>query len=74
MSKILELELALQGGMTAVVKGDRIIITIDVEKTKRDLWTSQIEMWLSKKTDGKNIASGYLRVIGNKLKFISWKK
>ena len=69
MSKILELELALQDGATAEVKGDRIIISIDVEKTKRDLWDTQIEMWLTAKGRVSTLSSGYLRIVNDKLKF-----
>jgi len=72
MSKLLQLELALQDGATAEIKGDRVIITIDTEITKRDLWDTQIEMWLTKKDDIKTISSGYLRVVKNKLKFNLW--
>ncbi len=72
MSKILEIELALQDGAKAEVKGDRVIITIDVEKTKRDLWDTQIEMWLTIKGDIKTLSSGYLRVVKDKLKFQKW--
>ena len=78
MANVLELELALQDGMSVEVKGDRVIITIDTEKTKRDLWTSQIQMWLSERLSGKDdfsgcvkmLSSGYLRVVRNKLNFI----
>ena len=73
MSEILQLELALQEGATVEVKGDRVIITINIEKTKRDLWDTQIEMWLTKKGSIKALSSGYLRVIKNKLKFDKWR-
>jgi len=65
----LTLELALQDGMSAEIKGDRIIITIDKEVTKRDLWDCQIEFWLNKKDNLKTLSSGYMRVIKNKLQF-----
>jgi len=71
MSK-LQLELALQDGTTVEIKGDRIIITIDTEITKRDLWDTQVEMWLTKKDDIKTLSSGYLRVVKNKLQFKKW--
>ncbi len=73
MSKLV-LELALQDGARAEIKGDRIIITIDTAKTKRDLWDSQIEFWLTKKDDIKTLSSGYLRVVKNKLHFKKWIK
>jgi len=73
MSRKLQLELALQAGATAEIKNGRVIITIDTEITKRDLWDTQIEMWLTKKDDIKTISSGYLRVVKNKLKFNIWK-
>lgn len=66
MENILQLEIALQDGATAEIKGDRIIITINKDITKRDLWDSQFEMWLSKKEDLKTLSSGYLRIIKNK--------
>jgi len=72
VSEVLELELALQEGAKAEIKGDRIIITIDTEITKRDLWESQIEMWLTKKGELKTLSSGYLRIIKNKLLFKKW--
>lgn len=68
----LQLEIALQDGMVAELKGDRIIITIDTKVTKRDTWTSQLEMWLTKKDDIKTLSSGYLRVVKNKLQFKKW--
>lgn len=68
----LQLEIALQDGMSAKIKGDRLIITIDTKTTKMDLWTSQIEMWLTKKDDIKTLSSGYLRVIKDKLQFKKW--
>ncbi len=72
MEKILVLEIALQEGMTAELKGDRVIITIDTEITKRDLWDAQIEFWLNKKDDIKNLSSGYVRIIKNKLIWKKW--
>ena len=68
----LQLEIALQDGMIAELKGDRIIITIDTKVTKRDMWISQLEMWLNKKDDIKNLSSGYIRIIKNKLQFKKW--
>ncbi|MEA3386901.1 MAG: hypothetical protein U9Q66_00460 [Patescibacteria group bacterium] len=72
MSKIIQLELALQDGAVAEIKGDRVIITIDTEKTKRDLWDTQIEMWLTKKDNIKTLSSGYLRIVRDKLQFKKW--
>lgn len=66
---IFELTMALQKGAKAEIKDDRVVITIDTDITKRDLWDSQIEMWLSKKDDIKTLSSGYLRIIRNKLQF-----
>jgi hypothetical protein len=71
-AEILELELALQDGATAFIKDGRICIEIDTSITKRDLWDTQIEMWLSKKGDKKTLSSGYLRVVKNKLQFKKW--
>lgn len=68
MSKYL-LEIALQSGMVAKIVDNKIIITIDSEMTKRDLWDAQIEIWLSKKDDIKTLSSGYFRLIKNKLLF-----
>ncbi len=73
MSKILQLELALQDGATAEIIGDRVVITIDTAKTKRDLWDAQITMWLTIKGDITAISSGYLRVAKDKLKFEKWR-
>lgn len=70
--EILELELALMDGMSAEIKNNRVIITIDKSKTKRDLWDAQIEFWLTKKDDIKTLTSGYLRVVKNKLQFKKW--
>lgn len=72
MEKVLQLEIALQDGATAEVKGDRVIITINTEKTKRDLWDTQIEMWLTIKGEIETLSSGYLRVVKDKLKFAKW--
>lgn len=72
MSNLLELEIALQKGMSVEVKDDRVIITIDTEKTKRDLWTGQLEYWLTKKDTVKTLSSGYMRIIKNKLSFAKW--
>lgn len=72
MNKVLKLELALQDGATAEIQDDRIIITIDTEKTKRDLWDTQIEMWLTIKGDIQTLSSGYMRVVKDKLKFAKW--
>jgi len=72
MNKIIQLELALQDGATAEIKDNRVIITIDTEVTKRDLWDTQIEMWLTRKDSIKTLSSGYLRVIKNKLQFKKW--
>lgn len=69
----LQIEIALQDGAIAEVKGDRIIITINTEITKRDLWDSQMEFWLTKKDDIKTLSSGFLRVVKNKLVFKKWK-
>ena len=71
MSKYL-LEIALQSGMVAKIVDDRIMITIDSEVTKRDLWDAQIEIWLSKKDDIKTLSSGFFRLIKNKLLFKKW--
>ncbi|CAA6807815.1 MAG: Unknown protein [uncultured Sulfurovum sp.] len=71
-TKILQLELALLEGAKAEIKGDRVIITIDTEKTKRDIWENQIEMWLTIKGSTKTLSSGYLRVVRDKLKFKQW--
>lgn len=68
----LELRIALQDGMIAEIKGDKLIITIDTKITKRDLWISQFEMWLTKKDDIKTLSSGYLRIVKNKLQFKKW--
>lgn len=63
------LVIALQDGMKAEIKGNRIIIEIDTEITKRDLWDGQIEYWLTKKDDIKTLTSGYIRLVKNKLQF-----
>jgi len=68
----LQLEIALQEGMSVKVDGDRILIEIDETKTKRDLWSFQIEMWLSNKKTLKVISSGYMRYIRKKLSFKLW--
>ena len=70
--EFLQLEIALQHGMKAEIKEDKIVITIDTEKTKRDLWLSQLEMWLTKKDAVKTLSSGYLRIVKNKLQFKKW--
>ena len=70
--EFLQLEIALQHGMKAEIKEDKIVITIDTEETKRDLWLSQLEMWLTKKDDAKTLSSGYLRIVKNKLQFKKW--
>lgn len=72
MSK-LKIEIALQDGAIAEIKGDRIIINIDTEITKRDLWDLQFEFWLTKKDDIKTLSSGFLRVVKNKLIFKNWR-
>lgn len=72
MSK-LKIEIALQDGVIAEIKGDRIIINIDTEITKRDLWDLQFEFWLTKKDDIKTLSSGFLRVVKNKLIFKNWR-
>ena len=69
----LRLEIALQKGMKAEIIEDRIYITIDTTTTKKDLWTAQLEVWLSKKGDVQNLSSGYFRIIKNKLSFIKWR-
>ena len=69
----LRLEIALQKGMKAEIIEDRIYITIDTATTKKDLWTAQFEVWLSKKGDVQNLSSGYFRIIKNKLSFIKWR-
>lgn len=71
-TEILEIELALQDGATATVKDGRIYIEVNTEITKRDLWDTQIEMWLTKKGNNKTLSSGYLRVVRNKLQFKKW--
>lgn len=70
--EFLQLKIALQHGMKAEIKEDKIVITIDTEKTKRDLWLSQLEMWLTKKDAVKTLSSGYLRIVKNKLQFKKW--
>lgn len=72
MSK-LKIEIALQDGAIAEIKGDRIIINIDTKITKRDLWDLQFEFWLTKKDDIKTLSSGFLRVVKNKLIFKNWR-
>ena len=72
MSK-LKIEIALQDGAIAEIKDDRIIINIDTEITKRDLWDLQFEFWLTKKDDIKTLSSGFLRVVKNKLIFKNWR-
>lgn len=72
MSK-LKIEIALQDGAIAEIKGNRIIINIDTEITKRDLWDLQFEFWLTKKDDIKTLSSGFLRVVKNKLIFKNWR-
>ena len=72
MSK-LKIEIALQDGAIAEIKDDRIIINIDTEITKRDLWDLQFEFWLTKKDDIKALSSGFLRVVKNKLIFKNWR-
>ncbi len=71
MKELLKLEIALQDGMSVKVVNDRIIITINTETTKRDLWQGQLEYWLTKKDDMKTLSSGYMRIVKNKLQ---WKK
>ena len=69
----LRLEIALQKGMKAEIIDDRVYITFDPAITKKDLWTAQLEVWLSKKEDVQNLSSGYFRIIKNKLSFIKWR-
>jgi len=69
----LEIQIALQDGMTAELKGDRIFITVDKTVTKRDLWDGQLEFWMNKKDEINNLSSGYLRIIKNKLSFKNWR-
>lgn len=59
----MELILCLQDGMIAEIQGDKIIIKIDAEKTKRDLWKSQITFYLE--NEEKQIARGNLRIENN---------
>ena len=73
MKKEIQLEIAMQEGMSAEVRDGRVIITINTEITKRDLWTAQLECWLSKKDELKTISSGYMRVVKNKLSYVKWK-
>jgi len=71
---ILELEIALQDGITVNHVGDRLKLSIDTTKTKRDLWVAQMEMWVSQRGDVRCISSGYLRIENsNKLSFTKWK-
>ena len=69
MSNVIEIELALQDGAVAKIVDGRVVITIDSSITKRDLWDTQIEVWLSKKKHNKVISGGYFRVVKNKLTF-----
>lgn len=74
MENILKLEMALAEGMSAEVVGDRLVLTINTDITKRDLWKSQIEMWLTEKNKKECISSGYLRISNkNKLVFKNWR-
>ena len=42
-----ELVIALYEGMKAeLVSGNKIVITIDKDETKRDLWDAQLELFL----------------------------
>lgn len=59
----MELILCLQNGMSAEIQGDKIIIKIDTEKTKRDLWKSQITFYLE--NEEEQIARGNLRIENN---------
>lgn len=59
----MELILCLQDGMIAEIQGDKIIIKIDAEKTKRDLWKSQITFYLE--NEEKQITRGNLRIENN---------
>ena len=62
----LKLEIAFQEGVDVEVKNDRIIFNIDLDVTKRDLWLSQFEMWLTNESDINTLSSGYLRIKNNK--------
>lgn len=55
------------------IKGNKIYITFDEEKTKMDLWLEQINIWLVEGIDalkGDVLSSGNLIItLKNKLKF-----
>ena len=70
----LRLEIAFQDGISVEVKNDRIVFNIDLDVTKKDLWLSQFEMWLSDENNINTLSSGYLRVKTNKkLDYKKWK-
>lgn len=70
----LKLEIAFQDGVNVEVKNDRIIFNIDLDATKRDLWLTQFEMWLTNEKDNNTLSSGYLRVKNNKkLEYKKWR-
>jgi predicted porin len=56
----MELILCLQDGMKIEVQGDKVILKIDTDTTKRDLWKAQITYYLEK--NFKLIESGNLRI------------
>ena len=67
-----ELVIALYEGMKAeLVSGNKIVITIDKDETKRDLWDAQLEFFLrNEKHD--SYSHYFIRLIKNKLSFKKW--
>jgi hypothetical protein len=67
-----ELVIALYPGMKAeLVPGNKIVITIDKDETKRDLWDAQLELFLrNEKHD--SYSHYFIRLIKNKLTFKKW--
>lgn len=73
--KNLKLEIALQKGMEVKIVNDRVIIDIDSNITAKDLWISQLEMWLTDKENMETISSGYLRINNkSKLEYANYKR
>ena len=70
---LLTLEIALQEGMTAEVKEDKITITINTKITNRDFEQGKLEYWLSKKDSVTAISSGCMKIVKNKLSWKGWR-
>jgi hypothetical protein len=67
-----ELVIALYEGMKAeLVSGNKIVITIDKDETKRDLWDAQLELFLRNEKH-ESYSNYFIRLIKNKLSFKKW--